>query len=92
MREYENQNEIDELRKAIALIDPGIKLQEFDLFPGTNRVKKAIIHLDEKGNKPLIDKLISIGFKKKARHRKRVDVHMLLSTPDAYVVRLEMEL
>lgn len=92
MREYENQKEIDALQKAIAAIVPEIKLREFDLVPGTNVVRKVIVHLDEKGNKPIIDKLISIGFKKKARHRKRVDVHMLLSTPDAYVVRLEMEL
>lgn len=92
MAEYENQKEIDALQKAIAAIAPEIKLREFDLVPGTNVVRKVIVHLDEKGNKAVINQLLSIGFTKKARHRKRVDVHMLLSTPDAFVVRLEKEM
>lgn len=88
--EYENQKAVDELRKIIDAITPGIKLNSFSVLD--NRVLTAIVDIDEKGNKSVINKLISIGFRKVARYKKPLPFYVPMTTKDTFVIRLEKPL
>lgn len=87
MNNYENQKQVDELQKVIDATTPGIKLQSFSVLD--NRALTAIVDIDEKGNKSVINKLISIGFRKVARYKKPLPFYVPLTTKDTFIIRLE---
>lgn len=87
MNNYENQKQVDELQKIIDDTTPGVKILCFSV--SENRVLSAIIDIDEKGNKSVINKLISIGFSKKARYKKPLPYYLPMTTKDTFVIRLE---
>lgn len=87
MHNYENQKQVDELRKTIDATTPGIELQAFSVCD--NRAIAAIIDIDEKGNKTVINKLISIGFRKVSRYKKPLPYYVPMTTKDTFVIRLE---
>lgn len=87
MNNYANQKQVDELQKIVDATTPGIKIQSFSVYD--NRAIAAIVDIDEKGNKPVIKKLISIGFRKVARYKKPLPYYVPMTTKDTFVVRLE---
>ena len=87
---YENQKAVDELQAVIDTVAPGIRVRSFSIRG--NRALSAIVDIDEKGNKAVINKLISIGFRKVARYKKPLPHYAPLTTKDTFVIRLEKTL
>lgn len=90
MNNYENQKQVDELQKILDATTPGVKLRCFSVCD--NRFLTAIVEIDEKGNKTVIEKLISIGFRKMARYKKPLPYYAPMTTKDTFVIRLEKPL
>lgn len=61
---YDNQADIDEIQRKIDEISPGLKLNYFSLRWNTRHAIEAGVSIPLKGNKALIEKLVSIGFRK----------------------------
>lgn len=68
VRSYDNAQQIEDLQKILYEISPELKLCGFTL--DGNRATTAGISIPEKGNKDIIDKLLSMGFKKKRKSKK----------------------
>ena len=64
---YENHEQLAELDRQIKAIDPKLTFGGFGL--DGNRVTSAFVSLLEKGNKPIIEKLLAIGFEKRWREK-----------------------
>jgi len=62
---YDNQSEIDKVQRIVENICPGLKINSFELRWNTNTVVAVGVTLAVKGNKEIIKKLMSIGFRKR---------------------------
>ena len=76
MKNFSNQNEVDALEKAVQELDPTLTLRRFGI--AGDRAISAGFTLKEKGNKKLIDALISMGFRKTLRRK-------AMSSKDYYI-------
>lgn len=70
-KEYVNSSQIEELQKTLHSISPDLRLSRFALAPGEKRAVAAGLYIMEKGNKHIIEKLLSMGFRKIHRERTR---------------------
>lgn len=72
-KKYVNHSEIEELQKTLHSISPNLRLSRFSLAPGEEkpRATAAGLYIMEKGNKHIIEKLLSMGFRKMHRERTR---------------------
>ena len=68
---YENHEQLAELDRQIKTIDPNLGFGSFGL--NGNRVTSVYVILLEKGNKPIIEKLLAIGFEKVRREKVKTD-------------------
>lgn len=68
---YENHEQLAELDRQLKAIDPELRLYGFSL--NGNRVVRVDVLLMEKGNKPIIEKLLDIGFERKWREKAKTD-------------------
>lgn len=67
---YDNQAEIDKVREMIEAISPNLKFSGFLMkIKNHNAVSAVYVTVPEKGNKEIINKLISNGFKKWLRKK-----------------------
>lgn len=85
---YDNQKEVDAIEKRIQEIDPSLRLSSFTL--AGNRVTAVGIVLQEKGNKPTINKLLEMGFKK--IWREKVADNFTQYEGYSFRVRMEMQI
>ena len=70
--DYANCKEINELQNTLYSISPNLRLGGFTLSMGDKeRASHAILVVEEKGNKRIIEKLLSMGFRKIRRQRTR---------------------
>lgn len=69
MSEYINQHEIDAVARELATISPELRIEGVSIR--NDRAEAVYVRIMEKGNKPLIDKLLAAGFVK--TYRKKVD-------------------
>ena len=68
--DYTNCKEINELQNTLYGISPNLKLAGFTLSNGDEkRATHAMLVVEEKGNKRIIEKLLSMGFSKRRRQR-----------------------
>ena len=91
MFEYDNQSEIDKAKEIIQSIDPHLRLDRFTLKYGTCTVTEVGLSLPLKGNKALIQKLESVGFKQGfiSKGRSSSDSYWNLSTH--YTMEISMK-
>lgn len=87
MSEYINQKEIDAVAQALRAISPELRIEGVSSRGG--KAFAVYLTIMEKGNKPLIDKLLAIGFQK--AHRRKFDDGRIFGTQyDGYSFRLTL--
>lgn len=64
---YENHEQLAELDRQIKAIHPKMRFNSVGIVG--NRVVSVSVLLAEKGNKPLIEKLMAMGFENKRREK-----------------------
>lgn len=87
MSEYINQREIDAVAEELRSISPELRIEGISARNG--KAFAVDLTIMEKGNKPLIDKLLAIGFQR--AHRRKFDDGRIFGTQyDGYAFRLTL--
>lgn len=89
---YDNQSDIDEIQRKLDKISPGLKLDSFSLRWNTHHVFEACVTIPLKGNKALIEKLTSIGFRKGHKRGICNDPHSYVYRKLTYLIDLHISL
>lgn len=66
---YKNQADVDKVKKMLESISPGLRISYYMTGHEFTTVQNIGLYVPEKGNKEVINKLLSIGFKKIRRRK-----------------------
>ena len=91
MREpYDNQAAVDKAQRMVESICPSLKITSCSLKWNSNVVIEVGVTLPVKGNKEIIDKLVSIGFIK--GHKRKKDFYNYWSISESYSMLIDMRM
>ena len=86
LEKYSNSKDLVELEEAVKAIDPELRIARCTL--NGNKVTRADVFVDEKGNKEKINKLCALGFEKNRREKANSFNPYSISEPLRYRVVL----
>lgn len=89
---YKNQADVDKVKKLLESISPGLRISYYMLDDEVDTVKNIGLYVPEKGNKEVINKLLSIGFRKIRRRKVESGHYWDLAAPYTMQVVLEISM
>ena len=66
---YKNQADVDKVKKLLESISPELRISCYETDYEFTTVHNIVLYVPEKGNKEIINKLLSIGFRKIRRRK-----------------------
>lgn len=87
---YENQADVDKVKKLIESISPGLRISYYGTDNEFKTVHNIGLYVPEKGNKEVINKLLSIGFRK--IRRRKVENGRYLDMAASYTMQVVLEI
>lgn len=88
---YKNQADVDKVKKLLERVSPKLRISYYMTDDAFTTVRVIGLYVPEKGNKEVINKLLSIGFRK-IRRRKVENGHYYMGASYTMQVVLEISM